>query len=354
MMLHRVNICYGKSSAMSAEVGFPEQPDIETRPVAFVGLGKMGLRMAGKLAVLGFDEVYGFDTDPAARERAEASGTGIQVTDTLDEAVLLSGDAGERLVWQMLPAEDKSRGRRSVVDGPTETSLWAVANLLGRNDIVADGGNSHWDDTERRSNRMRALGHRYLGIGVSGGIIAEKEGYPLMAGGDRSAYEEMSGVLDGLALPNGGHHYFGEGGAGHLVKAGHNAAEYPLMQGIGEAFGIMKASRPDLSMLDIAKLYQKGSLMSGFMMDRLVEALELDPNLETFTGVIGSASGEAVWIAVEADRLGLPAESIKQAIDFRHRSAEDKSVSSTTAAKIVAALRLIFGGHEVQRTVAST
>jgi 6-phosphogluconate dehydrogenase len=334
---------------MTAEAAVLERPNLNEMSIVVLGGGKMGARMGGKLALEGC-AVSLYDSSREVRERLAASDTGMHIADSLAEAIDAGGQSGERRVWQMLPAEDKSKGDRSVEDGPTETSLWTVAELLGEGDIVVDGGNSHWGDTERRAKRMGGIGLRYLGIGVSGGIIAEREGYPLMVGGDRSAYEDMTPILDGLALPNGGHHYFGEGGIGHLVKAGHNAAEYPLMQGIGEAFGIMKGSRPDLNMLEIAKLYQKGSLMAGFMMDRLVEALELDPELETFTGVIGSASGEAVWIALEADRLGLPAESIKQSIDFRRRSAEDETVSSTTAAKVVAALRLMFGGHEVQRT----
>ncbi len=150
-----------------------------------------------------------------------------------------------------------------------------------------------------------------------------------MVGGDKSAYDYITPILDSLARPHGGHEYFGTGGAGHYVKMVHNGIEYPIMQAIGEGFGVMSASDYNFDLLKVAKLYQKGTLVSGFMMDRTVEALENDSRLDSIAGVIGTASGEAVWTAEEANRLNQPAESIQQAIDFRKRSEIEKEVQES-------------------------
>ena len=85
------------------------------------------------------------------------------------------------------------------------------------------------------------------------------------------------------------------------------------------------------------------------MLDRTVESLENDPKLESIQGIIGSASGEALWTVEEGKLHGQPVESIEQAIDFRKRSETDKSVQDSFAAKMIGALRIAFGGHPVKK-----
>jgi len=155
-------------------------------------------------------------------------------------------------------------------------------------------------------------------------------------------------ILDSLAKPGGGHEYFGKGGAGHYVKMVHNGIEYPIMQALGEGFGVLNSSPYNLDLLKIAKLYQQGTLVSGFMLDRVVEALE-DNTINQVEGVIGSASGEAVWTVDEAKKNNLPSESIEQSIDFRKRSIDDGWVQKSFAAHMVGALRIKFGGHPVKK-----
>lgn len=318
------------------EVNTFELSATEIKPITIIGLGKMGARMGAKLIDEGHT-VYGWDVDEQAR--AVSQDAGIQVPETIEESVYAQQTDGERVVLQMLAAGE-----------PTESSLETVSGLLATGDIIIDGGNARYQDTERRSQEMIARGIRFLGMGVSGGIIAQETGYPIMVGGDKSAYDDVAPILDSLARPHGIHEYLGTGGAGHYVKMTHNAAEYPIMQGLAEAFGILKASEYDFDLEQIARLYTHGTLVSGFMNDRLVEALEADPGLSSYHGEIGSASGEAVWAVEEAKRLGVPTESIEQSIDFRRRSVDDENVSGSFAAKVVAALRATFGGHPVKRT----
>lgn len=308
--------------------------------LAMIGLGKMGLRMALKLHESGH-HIVGWDlSEDVRRQAAEA---GLHVAGSLEEAVTGTyrdgerAEDGQRVVWSMLPADE-----------PTETALNQAAAFLTPGDILIDGGNSHFDDTDRRAKAFGERALRFLGIGVSGGIIARHNGYPLMVGGDESAYNDITPILDTLGYPNGGHEYFGEGGAGHFVKAVHNAIEYPIMQAIGEGIAALYARGIDP--LKAALLYQKGTLVSGFMIDRAVEALLEDPTLESYDGEIGSNSDEVAWVIEFAKGLGLPVGSFEQAVEYRQRSKIDQSVRDGKAAKMVAALRVQFGGHPVKRT----
>ncbi len=241
-----------------------------------------------------------------------------------------------RIIWLMLPA---GRATQEILD--------QVEDDIGSGDIVIDGGNAHYADTQKRFEHFKSKGIKFLGIGVSGGVIAARDGYPLMVGGDRSAYDHIKPILDSLAKPGGGHEYFGEGGAGHFVKMVHNGIEYGIMQSIGEGFGVLSKSSYDLDLIKVAKLYQKGTLVSGFMMERTIEALENDPKMEKLEGYI-EASGEGDWTVEEATKQNLPVDVIKTALNFRTKSRQDSKVSSSFAARMVAALRNVFGGHPVK------
>ncbi len=303
--------------------------------LGLIGLGKMGSRMALKLLKEGHDVVV-WNRSPQAVEDLRAQIPDVKSAPTIKE--LIEGLEKPRIVWSMLPAGEA-----------TEENIKEVSQFVEKDDIVIDGGNSRYQDTERHFQSFKEKGVRFLGIGVSGGVISVTQGYPQMVGGDKSAYDYVIPLLDSLAKPHGGHEYFGTGGAGHFVKMVHNGIEYPIMQAIGEGFGVMANSSYDFDLLKVAKLYQKGTLVSGFMLDRTVEALENDPKLESIAGVIGTASGEAVWTVEEAERLGQPVESIQQAIDFRKRSETEREVQESFAAKMVGALRIAFGGHPVKK-----
>jgi 6-phosphogluconate dehydrogenase len=305
--------------------------------IGIAGLGKMGGRMAEKLVREGQDVVVWNRTQEKAEQLAQKlSGHGnIAVAHSIEEMVKALPQP--RIVLTMLPAGEA-----------TESLLSEVSKLLDNNDILIDAGNSYFKDTERRYDEFVKNGIRFLGMGVSGGIIAVTEGYPQMVGGDKSAYDHISPLLDSLAKPHGGHEYFGEGGAGHFVKMVHNGIEYPIMQALGEGFGVLSDSEYSLDLVKVAKLYQKGTLVSGFMLDRTVEALENDPTLKNIQGVIGSASEETTWTIDEAKKHDLPIESIEQAQNFRLRSETDPKIQKSFAARMVGALRIAFGGHPVK------
>ncbi|MBI2049396.1 decarboxylating 6-phosphogluconate dehydrogenase [Candidatus Roizmanbacteria bacterium] len=293
--------------------------------IGFIGLGKMGSRMVEKLRK-DDHEVFAWNRSPHV----------LKNTQTLKE--LVKKLEKPRVVWIMVTAGE---GTQNILD--------EASKYIEKEDIVIDGGNAYFRDTQTRFEQFQKRGIRYLGVGVSGGIIAEKQGYPLMVGGDKNAYEFVKRALDSLSKPNGGHEYFGEGGAGHFVKMVHNGMEYGIMQSLGEGFGVLEKSPYNLNLLKVAKLYQKGTLVSGFMLDRAVEVLTKDPKLSKIIGVIGE-SGEGRWTVEQAKEEGVEVEVIEKSLAFRKRSQKDSKVKITFAAKLIAALRNAFGGHEIKKS----
>jgi len=243
-----------------------------------------------------------------------------------------------RLVWLMLPAGDAT----------DEVLSQLQEGVVDHGDIVIDGGNSFYEDTQKRFEAFEKKEIKYLGVGVSGGIYGAKNGYPLMVGGNRSAYDYMTVVFDSLAKPNGTHTYLGTGGAGHFVKMVHNGIEYGMMQSIAEGFGILAKSDYHLNLVDIGNNWQRGSIVASFLIYMAVSALIKDHNLDQFDGFI-DAKGEGLWTVETAKKFNVPVPVIEQALEFRKRSQYDKGTQDTFVAKMVAALRHEFGGHEIHK-----
>lgn len=309
--------------------------------IGFIGLGKMGSRMASKLLREGHDLVVWNRSKEAMEEfkirnaKVKIANQKLKIAGTIEELIKSLDKA--RVVWIMVTAGEA-----------TQSVLDELPKFLEKGDIIIDGGNSHFKDTERRFKDFKSKGIKFLGIGVSGGIIAAEQGYPLMVGGDKIAYEFIKPILDSLAKPHGGSEYFGEGGAGHFVKMVHNGIEYGIMQSLGEGFGVLDKSPYNLDLLKAAKLYQKGTLVSGFMLDRTVEVLSNPSMLSSINGYI-ETSGEADWTVKQAKEQGVDVEIIERSLEFRKRSQKDSKIQSSFAAKLISGLRNAFGGHEMKK-----
>lgn len=242
-----------------------------------------------------------------------------------------------RVFWLMVPAGEA-----------TESVINEVANIAEPGDIIIDGGNAHFKDTQRHFDTLTPKGIKFLGIGVSGGVRGLEDGFCIMAGGSKEGYEYICPALDSLVKPEGGHNYFGTGGAGHFVKMVHNGIEYGMMQALGEGFGVLEKSPYPLNLQDVGNIYQRGSIVRSFLLDMAVNAFREDPGFVGIQGVI-SATGEGKWTIEQARDEHVPVDVIAKSLEFRERSQYDKAVQDSFAAKLVAALRKQFGGHEVKK-----
>ena len=292
--------------------------------IGFIGLGKMGSRIVQKLLREGHEVVAWNRSDHKLKN-----------VETLEE--LIRSLEKPRIVWTMVTAGEA-----------TQNILDELSKFVEKDDIIIDGGNSRFKDTEKRFKDFKTKGIKFLGIGLSGGIIAFENGYPLMVGGDKRGYDYIAPVLDSLSSPNGGHEYFGEGGAGHFVKMIHNGIEYGIMQSLGEGFGILEKAEYNFDLVKVAKLWQKGTLVSGFMLDRVVEVLSNPSILSSIDGYI-EESGEAKWTVDQAKEEGVPIDVIEKSLEFRRKSQKYKDVQNSFAAKMISGLRNAFGGHEFKK-----
>ncbi|HET6340950.1 MAG TPA: decarboxylating NADP(+)-dependent phosphogluconate dehydrogenase [Gemmatimonadota bacterium] len=209
---------------------------------------------------------------------------------------------------------------------PVEQTIEALEPHLDEGDILLDGGNSHFADTERRGRRLAERGIRFFGVGVSGGSEGARHGPSMMPGGPREAYEEIRPVLEAIAArtPAGPCvAYLGSGGAGHFVKMVHNGIEYADMQGIAEAYDFLSRGLG----YDARRLagtfgaWNEGELES-FLLEITAEIFRVtdertgEPLVERVLDM-AEQKGTGRWTATTALELGAPVPSIMAAVDAR-------------------------------------
>lgn len=295
--------------------------------LGMLGLGKMGANMARRLLKDGH-RVVGY----ARRKEVVDSfiGEGGEGAYSLEE--LAQKLSRPRAFWMMVPAGEAVD---LLIDG--------LSPYLSPGDIVVDGGNSYYKDSMRRAKELGDRGIRFLDVGVSGGIWGFKEGYCLMVGGDKEAYEYLEPIFRSLSQP-GGYAHVGPSGAGHFVKMVHNGIEYGIMQAYGEGFELLRAKEEfGLDLKRIADLWIRGSVIRSWLLELISRALSKDPDLSGIMGWVED-TGEGRWTVMESIELGIPLGVISDSLYARFRSRQEESF----AAKLVAALRREFGGHSVK------
>ncbi len=302
--------------------------------IGFVGLGKMGGNMALRLTVGSTDgrakgghAVVGYARDPNPDLAGVAS---IDVVDSIDEMVRRL--APPRVVWVMVPA-----GK------PTEQVITDLAERLQRDDIVIDGGNSYYKDTIRRAEGLQKRGIGFLDVGTSGGIWGRSEGYCMMVGGDGKHVARVRPIFDTLAPPDGWIHC-GPSGSGHFVKMIHNGIEYGLMEAYGEGFEILRRSPFPIDLHQVARVWNRGSVIRSWLLELAEQMLAEDHTLQTIQPYVED-SGEGRWTVQAAIEENVPAPVIAASLFARFESRDQENFS----ARFCAALRKQFGGHDVVR-----
>jgi 6-phosphogluconate dehydrogenase len=297
--------------------------------LGMVGLGRMGSNMVQRL-LSGGHRVVVYDRDPAAVSSSSASGA--VGADSLNS--LIDTLAPPKAVWLMLPA-----GK------PTEDTLDSLIPLLSAGDIVLDGGNANYKDSQRRAHKLQGHSMHFMDVGTSGGIWGLTEGYSLMIGGDRESFVRLESIFQTLAPGHDkGYGYVGPSGAGHFVKMVHNGIEYGMMQAFAEGFELMEAKQElNLDLPQVAEIWRDGSVVRSWLLDLAAAALKDDPGLEGLQAYVDD-SGEGRWTVQESIELGVPTPVISLALQSRFRSRQDQPFGG----RLLAALRNQFGGHAIR------
>lgn len=294
--------------------------------LGFVGLGRMGANMVER-PLKGGHQIVAYNRTPEKTKLAEKHGA----TGAYSLPELVQKLSPPRAVWFMLPAGDA-----------TDEHVQQLANLLSKNDILVDGGNTYYKDDLRHDEQLKAKGIRFLDAGVSGGIWGLTEGYCLMVGGDESAFRTLEPALKTLAPPDG-YAYVGTTGSGHFVKMVHNGVEYGMLQAYGEGFALMKAAPFRLDLPRIARLWNQGSVVRSWLLELAERAFGKNPDLSGIQGYVED-SGEGRWTVQQAIEAGVPAPVITLSLFQRFRSRLEESFAD----QVIAALRNEFGGHAVK------
>ncbi|MDW7672363.1 MAG: decarboxylating 6-phosphogluconate dehydrogenase [Bacillota bacterium] len=291
--------------------------------IGIIGLGKMGYQLALNMHEQGYD-VIGYNRSPEKVKAIQAEG--VEGTDSLQD--LVDRLDLPRRVWVMVPA-----------GAPVDAVLDELVPLLKAEDLVIDGGNSHYRDTLRRAAELKEKGIHFMDIGTSGGIEGARHGACMMVGGSEEQYRQVEELLRDLCVPGGVAHV-GQVGAGHYVKMIHNGIEYGMMQAIGEGFEILREGPFSVDYAQVAEVWRHGSVIRGWLMDLTQQAFQEDPELASIKGVV-HASGEGLWSVQEALDLSVPVPVIAASLFTRYRSQQ----ADTFSGKVVAGLRNQFGGH---------
>ena len=298
--------------------------------LAMIGLGKMGGNMSRRLLRDGH-QVIGYNRSPEVTE-SMAQDAGLEPAFSLEEAVEKLPD--RKVFWIMVPA-----GK------PTESIVDKLTPLLGKGDILIDGGNSNYKETLRRGESLAEKGIYFIDVGTSGGVWGLKEGYSMMVGGEKEPVEHITPALETLAPgKDKGWGHVGPPGSGHFVKMIHNGIEYGMMQAYAEGFEILKAKEEfELDLHQVSEIWRFGSVIRSWLLDLTARALEENPSMEGIDDWVND-SGEGRWTVFEAIDLDIPAPVITLALQSRLTSRMEESF----AHKLLAAMRNQFGGHAVK------
>lgn len=293
--------------------------------LGIIGMGKMGLPLALNGRDRGLKVVIFSENE---EKRDQLTQQGLSAYGSLES--FIAALTTPRVVWLMIPAGE-----------PVDAMIARLRHLLAAGDIIIDGGNSRYQDSQRRGQLLRRDNIHFLDVGTSGGTEGARNGACLMVGGDNSVYAGLEPLFK--ALSGGmGYGWMGASGAGHYVKMIHNGIEYGMMQAIAEGLEILHHGPLPFNLDQVTSVWRRGSIVSGLLMDMTAAALAREPDLASIEGIV-AASGEANWTVEEAVRQGVAAPVIATALFTRFKSQDKEKY----AEKSLAAMRREFGGHAV-------
>lgn len=283
-------------------------------------IGVIGLAVMGQNLILNMND-HGFAVTAYNRTNAvteefmagPAKGTKIRGVHTLPE--LVADLERPRRIMLMVKAGD-----------PVDAVINQLLPYLSPGDILIDGGNSHFQDTQRREKDLAARGFHFIGMGVSGGEDGARFGPSLMPGGAKEAWEHVSPIFQSIAAkaPDGAPccEWIGPGGAGHYVKMIHNGIEYGDMQIIAEAFHLMQQGLGMSSdeMADAFAAWDAAELDS-YLIEITAEILRYRdadgaPLIDKILDMAGQ-KGTGKWVGITALSLGVPVTLIGEAVFAR-------------------------------------
>jgi 6-phosphogluconate dehydrogenase len=276
--------------------------------------------------------------------------------------------SGQESVADWVNALQRPRVLMSMVQaGPaTDAVIDEIAPNLDKGDVLIDGGNANFRDTQRRHAKLQEQGIHFLGVGVSGGEEGALKGPSIMPGGDEAPYDEsVKPIFEAIAAQVDGTPcvtYVGADGAGHFVKMVHNGIEYGVMAAYAEGLNILRNANVgtrthvndaettplrdpafyqyEMNLPEITEVWRRGSVIGSWLLDLTAGALLKDPQLAAYDGRV-SDSGEGRWTLEAAIDEAVPAHVLSAALFERFTSRSEAGFAN----QLLSAMRHEFGGH---------
>ena len=294
-----------------------------------IGLGRMGASLA-RHAIEQGHHVVGFNR---SREKTQALiDEGLEPAWSVEELVAKLSPPRVILVYV---AQGEATQRMSE----------ALRPVLETGDIVVDGGNSHWADSQRRHAYFAEQGVHFLDIGTSGGLSGARHGACFMAGGDPEAYQVVAPLLKDLAVDDEGTIFVGPPGAGHFVKLVHNAIEFGMVQAVAEGVELLQHADYELDLPGLFNNWSHGSVIRSWLVELMGKALQEHTDLDELSTYVED-TGEVKWVLNWALEQDIPTPVVNASQTVLMQSRDQGSVT----AKAVALLRNQYGGHLLHRT----
>ena len=318
--------------------------------IGIVGLGVMGENLALNIADQGYSVALWTHTEGKVQRFIERSDADRRWVGTRTLAELATAIAPPRRIVLMIKA-----------GAPVDEMIERLAPALTHGDVLVDGGNSLFRDTERRQAALAERGISFVGMGVSGGEDGARYGPSLMPGGTRAAYDLLRPVLEAIAAKTDSGPcvtYVGPDGAGHFVKMVHNGIEYGVMQAIAEAYDLLRRGL-DLPAAQVAGLFAEWNRgpIESYLLDVTAQVLAArdpetgNPLVEMILDQAGQ-KGTGRWTAQSALELGVPIPTIAAAVDARILSSmKDERVDAGTRLRSAASGRLAGDAREMTDAV---
>ena len=298
--------------------------------LALIGLGRMGSNMALNLSDHG-NKIVAYNRSPEKTKKISKH-KNITAAYSIEELIKNLSSEKTKIIWLMVPS-----GK------PVDENIKLLIPHLNKGDIIIDGGNSFFKDSQNRYSVLRKKhGIHFLDCGVSGGVAGARNGTCMMIGGDKEIFKKTEKLFKDMCLKDG-YGYMGNSGAGHFVKGMHNGIEYGMMGALAEGLaGIEKHKKEfNTDLKEVIKVYNHGSIIQG----RLSDWLQKGMNRDYYKDISGTVpKGETEEEMEKLEKLSyLPI--LHQARLMRIRTRSQPSLIG----KLLAVMRNEFGGHKFEK-----
>lgn len=294
--------------------------------IGFIGLGRMGMNMV--LNLLDHKHIV-VANNRSHKPIEKAAKAGAIPAYSLEE--MISKLPSQKVVWLMVKS-----GK------PVDDLITKLVPLMKKGDIIIDGGNSFYKDSQRRYKQLKKKNISFLDCGTSGGMEGAREGACMMVGGDKTVFKKVEPLFKDMCVKNG-YGFMGNPGAGHFVKMVHNGIEYGMMSAINEGFLAIEKHKKtfETDLKTVSEVYANGSIIEGRLMGWLDDSFKKKKYLDEISCIVPKGETEEEMMALEKI-AHMPV--LKEARLTRVRTRSGK-----VCGKLIAAMRNQFGGHAVNK-----